>query len=165
MSENTKISKTVFTFTVLHRTDGQPVNLEHAVNESFDGHMVGLETDSVTTSVPDEQVADELVALGNDGEFFLDDLSDEEAHLMPTFSSTYKADPMLRSIAEAVTKFESDHQVDVHTITLILNGQHGEFDLTVLATNNDMEDVTMTGRAHRHGGVSDLCYQQGTTQR
>lgn len=46
---------------------------------------------------------------------------------------------------------------EVHTVTLVLNGQHGEFDLTVLATTDpDLEEVKATGIAHRSGGVSEL---------
>ena len=36
---------------------------------------------------------------------------------------------MLASVSRAVDGFEASHQADVHTITLVLNGQHGEFDL------------------------------------
>jgi hypothetical protein len=47
---------------------------------------------------------------------------------------------------------------EVHTIKLVLNGQHGEFDLTVEATTDTrfLEDVTATGIAHRSGGVTEL---------
>lgn len=71
-----KISKTIITFTVLHRTDDQPEDLDHALREAFDGGMVGLETDSVTVPVPDDDVEDELVALGSDGTFFESDLEE-----------------------------------------------------------------------------------------
>lgn len=79
------ISKTTFTFTVLHRTDepfiwdGQEGvgpydnNLGEALARSWDGHAVGWVADE-TTVVPSDQVAAELVALGNDGTFFDDDL-------------------------------------------------------------------------------------------
>ena len=89
MSEAT-ISKTTFTFTVLHRTD-QPFDddfqgyepclqgaLGAAMDRSFDGHSVGWVTNEVTEPVPDKKVAEELVALGNDGEFFDEDLEDNE---------------------------------------------------------------------------------------
>lgn len=81
----TIISKTTFTFEVLHRTD-EPFtwdessgdgpldnNLGEALARSWDGHAVGRITSEVTTPVQNERVEDELVALGNDGEFFLDD--------------------------------------------------------------------------------------------
>lgn len=85
------ISKTTFTFTVLHRTD-EPftwdhgngdgalnTNLGEALTRSWDGHAVGAVTDETTVPVPSSQVEDELVALGNDGEFFDDDLHPDEA--------------------------------------------------------------------------------------
>lgn len=83
------ISKTTFTFTVLHRTDepftwdnsseSGPLanNLGEALARSWDGHAVGTVTDETTVDLDDEDVSDELVALGNDGGFFLDDIYDE----------------------------------------------------------------------------------------
>jgi len=81
------ISKTVITFTVLHRTD-EPITgfdgdgpldspLGEALARSWDGHAVGAETSVDTTPVDDSSVEAELVALGNDGEFFDDDLNAE----------------------------------------------------------------------------------------
>jgi hypothetical protein len=61
---------------------------------------------------------------------------------------------MLSSVADLVDKV--DGRVDVHTITLELNGQHGEFDLRILATDGDMEDVEFEAIAHRLGGVTDI---------
>lgn len=81
---------------------------------------------------------------------------------MATWSNTYGSAAMMASIADAVSKFETGHMVDVHTITLSLSGQHGEFDLTVEATNGDMEDVKMTAIAHRYGGVSTFQYHLPT---
>lgn len=69
-----EISKTVFEFTVLHRSVLPLSALEDAMAESFDGDAVGLETRSFTVPVPDAKVADELVMLGNDGTFFDDSL-------------------------------------------------------------------------------------------
>jgi hypothetical protein len=71
---------------------------------------------------------------------------------MGTFYST--SEHMLAAVAELVDK--ADGRVDVHTISLELNGQHGEFDLRVLATDGDMEDVEFTAIAHRGGGVTDI---------
>lgn len=68
-----EISKTVFTFTVLHPTDEPLWSLEHALSESDDGNAVGWTTGSVTVAVPAGDVAAELIALGNDGEFFDED--------------------------------------------------------------------------------------------
>lgn len=68
------ISKTTITFTVLHRTDEPIADLELALRESYDGHAVGDTTAIATVPVTDSQVHNELVALGNDGEFFDDDL-------------------------------------------------------------------------------------------
>lgn len=61
---------------------------------------------------------------------------------------------MLSSVADLVDKV--DGRVDVHTITLTLNGQHGEFDLVIQATDGDMEDVEFEAIAHRLGGVTDI---------
>jgi hypothetical protein len=85
----TPISKTVFTFTVLHRTDEPFVggNSDHpfdnhlgeALRRSWDGHAVGDITSEVTTDIMlPETVRDELEKLGNDGEFFDDDLEEED---------------------------------------------------------------------------------------
>jgi hypothetical protein len=87
----TQISKTTVTFTVLHRTDdpvlsGQETigEYDHAydgllgyiMRESWDGGMVGVESDPKTVPVPDDQVPGELLAMGNDGTFFDDDLEE-----------------------------------------------------------------------------------------
>lgn len=85
------ISKTTFTFVVLHRTD-EPFSdgydsgydgpftgtLAEAMQRSWDGHAVGSETGSITEGVPDDKVAEELVTLGNDGYFFDGDLGRED---------------------------------------------------------------------------------------
>ena len=71
-----KIVKTVFTYTVLHpdyiKFDG---DLRAAMAEAWDGHAVGLET-SVKSEImkTPKQVEKELLALGNDGAFFEDDV-------------------------------------------------------------------------------------------
>lgn len=71
------ISKTTFTFTVLHRTDQPLQSIEQALEEADTGHAVGNITAETTSEMPDEQVTYELRTLGNDGEFFDDDLTDE----------------------------------------------------------------------------------------
>lgn len=68
------ISKTTFTYTILHRTDGPVRGLKEAMSRAWDGDAVGGVTEKITVHVPDEQVEDELIALGNDGEFFDDAL-------------------------------------------------------------------------------------------
>jgi hypothetical protein len=77
---------------------------------------------------------------------------------MATFSHTYGPAAMLAAVAEHVKDAEmpDSGSIDVHTITLVLNGQHGEFDLTIEATDQDMEDRTWTGIAHRSGGVDNF---------
>jgi hypothetical protein len=82
----TTISKTTFTFTVLHRTD-EPFtwdesdgdgpldnNLGEALSRSWDGHAVGWVTSEETVGVPDIEVPEALVELSNDGSFFDEDL-------------------------------------------------------------------------------------------
>lgn len=75
---------------------------------------------------------------------------------MATFGSTYRSEPILASVAVAVTGIEvADDDMDVHTITLILDGRHGEFNLVVEATQMEtMEEHRWEGIAHRTGGVS-----------
>lgn len=82
-----RISKTTITFTVLHRTDDEGLveaqyrdydhyldsPLGYVLQESWDGGMVGREGEMVTVPVPDDQVEQELRALGNDGSFFEED--------------------------------------------------------------------------------------------
>lgn len=62
----------------------------------------------------------------------------------------------MAAVAEVIDDLETKGH-EVHTVTLVLNGQHGEFDLTVLATTDPgLENVTAKGIAHRSGGVSEL---------
>ena len=93
MSEPTKVSKTTITFTVFHRTDDNPFTgveetwgeydhpfdgpLGLAMQEAWDGSMVGMESEPVTVPVPEEQLEAALQAIGNDGEFFNDDEIEE----------------------------------------------------------------------------------------
>jgi hypothetical protein len=65
---------------------------------------------------------------------------------------------MFASVGQIVTDIEDKFpDMDIHTITLVLNGQHGEFDLTVEATGGEfLEDHKWTGMAHRTGGVSNI---------
>lgn len=66
----TTISKTVFTFTVLHPTNEPLEDLELAISRATDDNAVGYEDVVSTEVLPDDQVESELVALGNDGYFF-----------------------------------------------------------------------------------------------
>jgi hypothetical protein len=65
------------------------------------------------------------------------------------------AEHVMASVADAVDAID-DGDIDIHTISLVLNGQHGEFDLRIEATDDDMEDRLWTGIAHRGGGITDL---------
>jgi hypothetical protein len=65
------------------------------------------------------------------------------------------AEHIMASVADAIDAID-DGSIDVHTVTLILNGQHGEFDLRVEATDDDMEERVWTGVAYRTGGVRDF---------
>lgn len=75
---STTISETTFTFTVLHRTDEPIESLAEAIARSIDGHAVGQEDWGTTVPVKDEDVAERLVALNNDGTFFDYDLGLED---------------------------------------------------------------------------------------
>jgi len=72
---------------------------------------------------------------------------------MSTFYGTYGSQPMLASVAQVIDK-DVPEDVDVHTITLVLDGRHGEFNLVVQGTDEDGEEVTYDGVAHRSGGVA-----------
>ena len=65
------------------------------------------------------------------------------------------AEHMMASVADAIDATDTG-DIDVHTISLTLNGQHGEFDLRIEATDEDMQDRLWTGIAYRIGGVADL---------
>lgn len=74
---------------------------------------------------------------------------------MSTFLGSNGTMAMFMAVAEQVDRI--DALVDVHTVTLVLNGQHGEFDLVVEATDMDeMEEHRWEGIAHRMGGVTDF---------
>lgn len=75
---------------------------------------------------------------------------------MTTFYGTYGSAPLLASVAANIDK-DIPADVDVHTITLVLNGSHGEFDLVVEGTadvSGNLEGVRFEGVAHRSGGVA-----------
>lgn len=60
---------------------------------------------------------------------------------------------MFASIAMNIDK-DVPEDVDVHTVTLSLNGKHGEFDLVVQGTDPSLYNVRFEGVAHRSGGVA-----------
>jgi hypothetical protein len=71
VTPGTRISKTTVTITALHRSDELlPEDLTALLYQLDEGNAVGLETARATAAVPDEAVRDELLALGNDGDFF-----------------------------------------------------------------------------------------------
>jgi hypothetical protein len=73
---------------------------------------------------------------------------------MATFHGNYGTRAMFESVAEYVDSVDQDNpEMDVHTVTLVL-GQHGEFDLAIEATDDDLENHRWEGVAHRTGGVS-----------
>lgn len=76
---------------------------------------------------------------------------------MSTFNQTYGSEPMTSAVAAHLDSIQLvDSEMDIHTITLVLNGQHGEFDLIIEATDSVMEDRRWEGIAHRTGGVTAL---------
>jgi len=77
---------------------------------------------------------------------------------MNTFPGTYGSEPMLAAVATQIDSIQlMDEEMAVHTVTLVLNGQHGEFDLRIEATQmEEMEEHAWTGIAFRAGGVMDL---------
>ena len=75
---------------------------------------------------------------------------------MSTFDHRYGPNAMLEGVARAIKDIEEPDtgSVDVHTISLVLNGQHGEFDCVVEATDDSegfLEDRKWVGIAGRYG--------------
>lgn len=70
VGDQPNIARTTFTFTVLHPADVTFDDLRTALDEAFDGHAVGQETNQETVLLGDTLVPGELVRLGNDGTFF-----------------------------------------------------------------------------------------------
>ena len=66
----TKITKTIWTFTLLHPSDETPHCIEDALEMADQGNGVGDVTGVQSEEVEDDQVEEELQKLGNDGEFF-----------------------------------------------------------------------------------------------
>jgi hypothetical protein len=76
---------------------------------------------------------------------------------MATFPGRHGSSTMMSSASLMIDSIEmANPAMDIHTVTLILNGQHGEFDLVVEATDGDMEDHRWEGVAYRSGGVRDF---------
>jgi hypothetical protein len=74
---------------------------------------------------------------------------------MSTFYGSYGTKSLFASVAINIDNYVPE-DVDVHTVTLVLDGSHGEFNLTVLGTDEDGEEVAYQGIAHRSGGVQDF---------
>lgn len=77
---------------------------------------------------------------------------------MPTFDNTYGPDAMMASVSQALKRLQEQEgdALYIHTIGLVLNGQHGEFDLTVEASDDTegfLEERKWTAIAARYGGV------------
>lgn len=77
---------------------------------------------------------------------------------MPTFDNTYGPDAMMASVSWALKRLQEQEgdALYIHTISLTLNGMHGEFDLTVKASDDTegfLEEREWTAIAQRYGGV------------
>jgi nitrate reductase NapAB chaperone NapD len=72
---------------------------------------------------------------------------------MATFLGTNGILAMFHAVGEYVDSVDTP-LMDVHTVTLVLDGRHGEFNLVIEATDEEMEDHRWEGIAHRTGGVS-----------
>jgi len=64
------ILKTTYTYVVYHRQDDLPEDMEHALREAHDGSMVGMVTGETAKVVDPENLREQLISIGNDGEFF-----------------------------------------------------------------------------------------------
>ena len=62
-------------------------------------------------------------------------------------------DAVLREVSRYVAVIESSSQYDVHTVLLVLNGQHGGFDLRIEATDADLTDHAWEGTINAAGKV------------
>ena len=70
------------------------------------------------------------------------------------------SEPMLAAVAELVDEAEAKG-LDVHTIVLQLNGQHGEFDLWIRSSDDELDEHETDGTAHLSGGVSQVRHSSG----
>lgn len=116
------ISKTTITFTVLHRTGDEGLveagnrdyghyldsPLGYIMQESWDGGMVGVESEPTTVPVPASKVERELLAMGNDGTFFEGDDLDNEA---PSLALAHPASPEVVGVGSCGFCFRPVHKV------------------------------------------------------
>lgn len=58
--------------------------------------------------------------------------------------------PELTEVRHAAVALEQEGY-DVHTVRIVLNGQHGGFDVEIEATDEDLEDYVAHYRLERHG--------------
>lgn len=75
-----------------------------------------------------------------------------------TFSGRTSAN-LMWAVADEIDKVEREHDLDVHTVTLVL-GQHGEFDVRIQGTNPDMEECLIEALGWRSGGVDNVRYTE-----
>ena len=75
-----QIKQTTFTLTVLHRADEDPtdLNIESVLQEIDSGSMIGQVDLGRQEDVPQNELQDRLLAIGNDGTFFNDMELDED---------------------------------------------------------------------------------------
>jgi hypothetical protein len=75
---------------------------------------------------------------------------------MSTFYGRNGGMATFAAVGEYVNSIEmTDSDMDIHTVTLVLDGRHGEFNLVIEATQMEtMEEHRWEGIAHRTGGVS-----------
>jgi len=66
------ICKTTYTYVVYHEQDDDPQDIYNAIQQAYDGGMVGATVSESTTPVDPDKLHEELVAIGNDGLFFED---------------------------------------------------------------------------------------------
>lgn len=66
--------------------------------------------------------------------------------------------PPLDEIRAAANRVAEDGEMplDVHTVKVTLNGQHGGWDVRLEATDEDMADVTLVGILSPFGALQDL---------
>jgi hypothetical protein len=63
--------------------------------------------------------------------------------------------PDLDGIAEEARRLEAGG-LDVHTITIVLNGQHGGFDVIIESTDTEMEDHKHEYILERYGSLTGV---------
>jgi len=67
---------------------------------------------------------------------------------------------LMWAVADEIDKAERERGLDVHTVILELNGQHGQFDVHIRGTNSDMEECAIDALGFKSGGVENVRFTE-----